>query len=65
METLFLIVLGIFVGVIVVSQAFARPPRDTIVIVPVEPTELSPVGLGCLPFFAVGVLILLFLSVSR
>ena len=65
METAILIVMGIFVGLIVISQAFARPPQETIVIVPTDRTEPVPDGLGCLPLIAVGLVILLVLSTGR
>jgi hypothetical protein len=59
METMILIALGIFVGLFVASQAFARPTGETIVIVPIKASEPSPSGWGCMPFVLIGVLILL------
>ena len=64
METMILIALGIFVGLIVASQAFSQPTRETILLVPVASADSSAGGLGCLPLIAVGVIILLVLSRS-
>jgi hypothetical protein len=65
MEAMILIAIGIVVGLIVVRQAFSRPTRETIVIVPAEPVEPAPEGLGCLPWIVVGLLILLVMSSGR
>jgi hypothetical protein len=64
MKAMFLITIGIVIGLIVVRQAFSPPTRETIVIVPIEPTEPAPEGLGCLPVIAVGLLVLLILNAS-
>jgi len=62
METMILIAIGILVGLLVASQAFAQPTRETIIIVPAEPSEPAPGGLGCLPFVVIGVLVVLMLG---
>ena len=64
METMILIAIRIFVGLIVASQAFPQATRETILIVPVEPAEPSAGGLGCLPLIIVAVVILVVLSSS-
>jgi hypothetical protein len=62
METMILIALGIFVGLIIAHHAFARPTGETIIILPFKASEPSPGGSGCFPFVLIGVLILLMLG---